>query len=271
MKRKRILFLVTMTVVLSTFEVAYADATENRFVLVRGRHVDVCEAYLARLNATHFEHPEFCDRPENISVQGFSSLRRVPLTPAEAFELWPSVGAMEKPAANTEDWTLAAATGELGRTILAWRYDPNVDIQNDGSSRQIIVWRGSRIKWGIENSNFACGLSDRRTPQLAFILNGPSNQVDEIATKRVFWRTDPAIFSYTVDGKTRQKSIDLPVGQHMSIFKFKGLYYFDTFYDDDGWGDYLNKRQKDEGLENTLAVFLNLNGKTREMCELRLN
>src|ERR1700691_1072919 len=158
MKRMHIMILVMTVALLSMLEMGYAVAAEDRFILVQGRHVEVCEAYLARLNATKFEHPPFCDRPENTSVPGFALLRRVPLTPAEAFELWLSVGAMEKPASNTEDWTLAAATQELGRTILAWKYDPEVDIQNNGSMQPLIMWRGSRVIFGIESSVFSCGM-----------------------------------------------------------------------------------------------------------------
>lgn len=271
MKLAQIIVLATTTTVLFVFAVDYSVAKEDRFTLVRGRHVGVCEAYRKRLNATNFEQAPVCDRPEDISVPGFANLNRVPLTSDEVFKLWPSVGAMEKPASDTSDWTLDAAKQELGRTILAWKYDPNADVQNNGSSQTVVMWRGSRLHLGIENSDFACGLSDSRTPQLAFIVSASQSEVDEAATRRVFWRAKPAILSYTVDGKLHHQSIDLPVGWNMSIFKFEGLYYFDTFYNDDGWGDYQNKRRKDKALARTLAVFLHRNGETREMCELRLN
>jgi hypothetical protein len=243
----------------------------EQFTLVRGKHADVCEAYLARLNATRFEEAPFCDRPENDAISGFATLNREPLAPDVVFDLWPSIASMLKPYANTSDWTLDAAKQELGRNILAWQYDPNVDIQNDGSSQPVIIFRGSRINWGVESSDFACGVLDRRSPQLAFILNKSNGQVDEIASKRVFWRANPPVVDYTVDDKRHEKSIDMPIGQHMSVFKFRNLYYFDTFYDDDGWGDYENKRRRTKGLEKILAVFLNQNGKTHEMCEIRLN
>jgi hypothetical protein len=264
--------ILVMTAALSALKLGYVVAADNQFTLVEGRHVEVCEAYVARLNATKFEHPPFCDRPENTSVPGFALLRRVLLTPAEAFKLWPSVGAMEKPASNTEDWALPAAMRETDETILAWKYDPEVDIQNNGSMQSVIIWRGSRMNFGVATSDFACGMQwDRETPQLAFILNAARSQVDVATTKRVFWRSKPAILSYTVGGKSYQTSIDLSIGKHMGIFRFKDLYYFDTFYDNDKWGDYQNKRRKAKSLENTLGVFLNRNGETREMCELRLN
>jgi hypothetical protein len=271
MKRTQILLVLTMAALLSMFELACAAEKKGLFTLVRGRRVDVCEAYLTRVNAVQFEDAAFCDRPEDASVPGFTALNRVSLTPEEVFKLWPSVSAMEKPVANTSEWTLEAARQELGRTILAWKYEPNVDIQNNGSSETVIMWRGSRIRWGIETSDFACGFWDRRDPQVAFILSAFQGQVDEVTTKRVFWRAKSEIHSNTINGKRQQQFIDRPIGWHMSIFEFKGLYYFDTFYEDDGWGDYQNNRRKDKTLKNTLAVFLNRHGVTREMCELRLN
>jgi hypothetical protein len=266
MKQAQILTL------LAIFSMNFAVAKERRpFALVRGRNIEVCEAYSKRLNSTYFEYAPLCDRPENVSVPGFAMLDRVPLTPEDVFKLWPFVGAMEKPAANTSDWTLEAAKKELGRTILAWRYEPNVDIQNSGSSQTVIMWRGSRMESGVENSNFACGRWNSQDPQLAFILDTPQSQVDQRVTKSVFWRAKPAILGFTLNGELHRESVDLPIGRHMSIFKYKDLYYFDTFYSDDGWGDYQNRRRKDKTLEDTLAVFLNRNGETREICELRAN
>jgi hypothetical protein len=269
---KRIYWHLAGTVVLLTIAgLSSAAVKKELFTLVRGQKVEVCEAYLARLNASHFEFAPLCDRPEDTAVPGFSALTRESLSPDAAFAIWPSIAEMEKPGVNTSDWTVEAATRELGHSILAWRYTPDVDIQNNGSPRGLVIWRGSRVQTGVMRSDFACGDTDSQTPQLAFILDATQSSVDADATKRVFWRPKPAILSATVDGKLHRESIELPIGQHMSIFKFKGLYYFDTFFSNDGWGDYRNGRTKDGSLENTLAVFLSRNGKTREMCELREN
>ena len=51
----------------------------------------------------------------------------------------------------------------------------------------------------------------------------------------------------------------------MSVFKYQDIFYFDTFFD--GWGDFECKRQKDKNIGNTLGVFLQKDGKTKQVCE----
>ena len=52
---KRVAVLPISVLLLSLFARDYAVATEGQFTLVRGQHVEVCEAYLGRLNRTRFE------------------------------------------------------------------------------------------------------------------------------------------------------------------------------------------------------------------------
>lgn len=53
----------------------------HKFILTKGKGVEVCETYVKRLNKTWFEKLPFCDRPENTDVPGFEKLNRVALTP----------------------------------------------------------------------------------------------------------------------------------------------------------------------------------------------
>src|SRR5258708_6485467 len=184
---------------------AVARAADYEFTLLEGRDSKVCKAYLARLNQTKFQDAPFCDRPENSSVPGFTGLNRVALAPSAAFQLFPSVASLLRPAVEVSGWSLEAAKKELGTSILAWEYEPKVDIENNGSSRTLMLWRGNRETYGIESSDFACGYWDRRTAQLAFILDASQSQVDVSATKSVFWRALPAIY-----GKFKEYSTYLP-------------------------------------------------------------
>lgn len=65
-----------------------------------------------------------------------------------------------------------------------------------------------------------------------------------------------------------QKPAFRRIGHTESVFEYEGLFYFDTFYDDYGWGDYLGARTQDKKLNDTLAVFIRQNNVTREVCEL---
>jgi len=57
----------------------------------------------------------------------------------------------------------------------------------------------------------------------------------------------------------------------MSIFKYRGIFYFDTFFDGGGWADFDGKRANLASLHNHLAVFLRQEGRTREICEYVYN
>ena len=53
----------------------------------------------------------------------------------------------------------------------------------------------------------------------------------------------------------------------MSVFRYRNQYYWDTFFDGNGWPDFDGKRKKDKSLPAHLAVFLRQQGRTRQMCE----
>jgi hypothetical protein len=256
-------FLIPLAAILGIIAIAQETVADPTFTLARGQNAKVCKAYMARLNQTRFRDAPFCDRPETSSVPGFATLKRVALAPGAAFQIFPSIASLLKPAVEVSGWTLDAAKNELGKSILAWEYEPNVDIENNGSTRTLMIWRGDRETYGIQNSDFACGNWDRRTPQLAFVLDASQTRVDASTTKRIFWRTPPAMY-----GKSNENSAELPIGRHMGVFEFEGRYYFDTFYDSGGWGDYRNQRRNDPSLKNVLAVFIHRDGKTEEVCEL---
>ena len=56
-----------------------------------------------------------------------------------------------------------------------------------------------------------------------------------------------------------------PVGNSMGIFRFKGVTYFDTFFNT--WGDFEGKRRKDPDIWRTLGVFKREKGQTKQVCE----
>jgi len=56
-----------------------------------------------------------------------------------------------------------------------------------------------------------------------------------------------------------------PLGEKMGIFRYKGITYFDTFFDT--WGDFDGKRRKDPDIWRTLGVFKREKGQTKQLCE----
>ena len=70
---------------------------------------------------------------------------------------------------------------------------------------------------------------------------------------------DPVQRKWVIFGKYR------PIGPSMSVFKYQDIFYFDTFFD--SWGDFECKRQKDKNIGNTLGVFLQKDGESKQVCE----
>jgi hypothetical protein len=55
-----------------------ARASESyQFHLTKGHGVQVCEAFLQRLNVTVYDDPPYCGRPETDAVPGFKLLDRI--------------------------------------------------------------------------------------------------------------------------------------------------------------------------------------------------
>lgn len=155
----------------------------------QGAGTPVCDAYLQRLNETEFDSPPFCDRPENDRVPGFSLLNRVPLSPSETARLYPRIlsflGAESSLPPHPLDSyeTSLANSGGGGSGISAWRYDPPINIENDGKARKVVVWTGLPV----EPANRPCGTIPEdprlteplRWRQLAFVLTDTGGDLDD--------------------------------------------------------------------------------------------
>jgi hypothetical protein len=240
--------------------------TTVKMHLTRGVGIPVCEAYLQRLNQTVFHEPPYCGRPENDQVPGFYKLNRVPIPPEQFRELYGHLTLFsetgnsggEQDVTRMYDREPHGDVGEDG----AWEYDPEVDIENNGTGTPFVVW-------GAMPTFPACGDRHRQTgpgfaaqgargSQLLFVLKRNGAEIDDRRTKELFWHPlEPNIAGL----KARQ------VGSSMSVFRYRNQYYWDTFFDGNGWPDFDGKRKKDKSLPAHLAVFLRQQGRTRQMCE----
>lgn len=113
-----------------------------------------------RLNTTDYQaghvNPQapFDEIPESDAVPGFVLLHRVMLKPSAViqisgplFKWWYQMGPLDGGNADATPETI-----KLGG-IVAWRYEPPLDINNDGKPINLIVWRG----YGLSGAAGRCG------------------------------------------------------------------------------------------------------------------
>lgn len=280
-----------------------APGRQYHFKILQGAGAPVCDAFLKRLNTAHYVTPPYCGLPEETSVPGFTPLHRVPLTAAEAVMMKVRItdfmrtqqqhtkGEYEakreaeharmkyfpKVPSRQEDITRMQALIQDGE-IVAWRYKPRVDIDNNGELDDVLVWQGLGVG---ETTNAVCGHpvttthfeTDGRVPQVAFILT-PSNNpldvpIDVKRTKQVFGYSG----AYIHPGQSFPDKRFRPLGPTIGIFKYRNVYYFHTFLFNHPirwWGFLTNKQEYDPSQANTLAVFLRQQDKTEQVCQYRM-
>lgn len=244
----------------------------HKFVPTKGKGVEVCDAYLQRLNKTWFEKMPPCDRPENTDVSGFEKLNRVALTAEELYPIYDRVSdfivrgqkipnkAIDLRPEDKEGAMFSIKKGlELQRRG-AFRYNPPVDFDNDQKPDNLLVWEQSQFRCGSINEAYP--LFPQLGRIIAVMLEPNSLSVDEKKTK--------ALIGHPVGGYPKPDEKGFyegfrPIGDSMGIFRFKGTTYFDTFFD--GWGDFEGKRRKDPNIWRTLGVFKREKRQTKQVCE----
>ena len=287
-ERLKLLKLGNSTSVVPTAQLESVDEQRYSFQLTMGSGIPVCEAYWKRLNSTRYDITPACNRPESDKVLGFTNLNRVYLSSEEAHSILPRIWdywGSKRQGSKTEDDAdeLKRKTNGLGpkrdplstvkskivrRQIVAWRYSPPVDIDNDSRPDNILMWQG----YGLLDPEGVCGVPVEYT---RFTFNGllaTAAFVEADTNVRLDTDRTMAIFGHPSGGYRFNKELVetrfRPIGPTIGIFEYQGLYYFDTFFD---WrGDFQNLRQKDEVLSNTLGVFFRQNGKTKQICEYRM-
>ncbi len=281
----RILFYGAVVLLFLMNPAAYAEKRVLwHFTLTKGKGVGVCEAYLKRLTSTEHKKYPFCDRPEDDSVEGFARLNRVPLSAEEVYGILPrTIGFVDSQNQDqyesindqnrklglpeTEPLSLQDLPKELGYTMSMWRYKPPVDIDNNGVPDPLMVSQG----YGAGGGLYRCGNIKYHypegLPQIIFAIDFERMRVDEARTRELFGHVVGG-YPQIRDGK----QIGLypgfrPIGDTMSIFQYRGEYYFDTFFD--SWGDFEGRRRNYEYIADTLAVFRRKGNVTKQVCEYR--
>ena len=250
-----------------------AHVSEGPFSLTQGAGLSVCEAYLKRLNLDTSATPPFCDRPEDDRVRGFKILNRVSLSDAQAMTLGQKIynftmhGNQDQSNRGKKFITRSTLSLELGHDIRAWRYEPRVDINNDGRPDDVVVWHGYGASKGMYRCNTGPGDLHWRQTQIAYVVTPDLARIDEAKTREIFGYPLGA-YPIIRNGKTTGFTKEFrPIGRTIGIFEYDSQYYFDTFFD--SYGDFQGKRRKDTNIANTLGVFLRKGGVTRQVCEYR--
>jgi hypothetical protein len=254
--------------------------TGYHFKLTRGQGVPVCEAYLQRLNVSHFEKPPYCGRPENASVPGFATLVRIPLETSEVNKLYrhaynfffPKLRPYEQPGIADIRQGRLDVTGAVGHDLAAWRYQPAVDLDNDGAPDNIIVWHalspsGGATRCAEDFSSVGIGL---RAVQAPLIFKADDTGIDQGATEAIIGHP---VQRYDLTLDTGNLYVDAStfrtIARAIGIFRYRDTYYFDGFFDI--WGDADDKRRGEPKLANTLGVFARKANVTRQICEYQMS
>lgn len=156
----------------------------------------------------------------------------------------------------------------VGKDIHAWQYDPLVDIDNDGKLDRIVVWRGYPVGGHLPG----CGYTDKwglilSDTQMPFLVDETLTRIDAEKTQQIFGH--PSGGHKIREGTAAETVVQRfrPIGNTLGIFKYDGVYYFDTFFDH--WGDFRGLRRTYPWINSTLGVFVRDSSKTRQVCEFR--
>lgn len=261
-------------------ETSSIDPDYFRFELTKGTGIDVCEAYLKRLTTTYFDLPPFCDRPENVDIEGFEKLNRVELTAEELYLLYFRMSSFlhdrdqfywerqtgyppkrnKGDPRNREREIEEMKRNIRSRSAWAYRYNPPIDFDNDGiADDTVVVFKNSPTRCGNIQPNSAY---PERGMTLVFILSPDHLCVDETMTERLIGHP---VGGYPLPDKKGIYGKFRPIGLFMGIFRYKNVTYFDTYFD--GWGDLKGKRRNDPNISETLGVFMLKRGKLEQICE----
>jgi hypothetical protein len=230
-----------------------AQDGEKQFTMMKGRGVQVCEAYLGLLNQTPLERTPFCARPDS-GPAPFVPLQRQYLQANEILPLFNYIWEFMRfddqyhtervfhpnpnpklSSGSTDVETLDGIAIALGRDWMhVWRYDTPVDIANDGKPLRLLIWQG----YGVSRSGASCGADyasgvwdGTYTEQRVFVLNADGKTIDEGQTRELFGRTQnghpnqpPDQYSSLPPGATPFE----PLADSIGVFGYAGRFYIQT-------------------------------------------
>lgn len=272
----------------------WKPGTYQRFRLVRGRGVEVCEAYLAMLRGTYFERPPYCDRPEPADVPGFTPLERIPLAADSVLSIATADNKFQSGELDPTNYptTPDSSSVEFARTSESHPQAPvqfasPMDIDNDGTPDQVAYWPDpwNRFHCGSE-VGFQKDGSPYYAPRRGVALDA-KGRFDVSRTHELFAHPNPRAITIFDDKTRTTKVIEIksywPIARMITFTKYRDTYYFDGMMDSfrdleqeradkqpmrNGRPDYRLSRSE-ALLYDTIGVYERRNSKTVRQCEIR--
>jgi hypothetical protein len=248
--------------------------TKPIFTLTKGQGVEVCEAYLPRLNATEYvDNDPRKGRLKEPEMPGFIDLKPVPLSLEEIQDVILKgdgfLNFQDQDFYNKQNFTneqlkwlgykVIHGVIEIKPENLLARVKKQklpmmhflspVDIDNDSVPDILVAnWLGSSPNIRMADSG----------DMVSMIFDKNTNRVDETKMRDVFghseWVDWPTVIGFP--------SLVAPV----YVFNYQGRYYFDGLFNQ-FQGDLVGERRFLRSLDFTMGVFLHERGKTRQVCE----
>ena len=252
----------------------FPEKWQIRVALLKGKGVPVCEAYLQRLNQTWFYEPPYCGRPENDQVPGFTRLHAVALSPTEVNGLAVAEANLDSPVnlnfverpgalalaeSSTSTPVYLDTLGILnaarpGANISVWRYEPTIDIDNDRTPDNVILWRNANPP--VWDNRCGQSLTNGRVNlegPTAFFLTADHSGIDVRKTVAVF--EDLASLQY------------YPLKYSIGVFQYRGEYYFDAFVDGEVGNIPTDSARSAEDYRKYLHVFHRKDRRLEHTCQ----
>jgi hypothetical protein len=273
---------------LSPFRVDGGGAAP-KFSIIRGGDLPVCRAFLDTLNAMKGNEVPSCNQKEPDAADGFARLHRAQLSTGEIYRIAePLIGfaehsdsryfdkrraseeafcaripqpkmcervLREKAASQNGARWLETYGKDFFKTSVAWMYEPEIDIDNDGIADPVLMF--TRDRCGSENDKGVLEAS----PTFAFVMDRKYETVDEERTRSVFGHP-----TMQWPGGSKAEKFRY-IGSTLGIFSFANKAYYYTYLT--SFADFENQRVGDDSLENTLDVILDEKGMRRSVCEYR--
>jgi hypothetical protein len=227
------------------------------FKLIKGQGVEVCEAYLKRLNATEFlDNDPIKSRVHEPLLEGFIDLQPIPLTAEQIQTLYPKINAFDyvqdqdafsdkkqqslehRQKEQKESLERVNLYIERHKKAPFVRYQVLLDLDNDGIADDTV----------IKNQNSV------------YIVDNSLSRINEQRMKMIF-ANQKVLQWITI------KSFP-PLAYPINVFNYKGQYYFDGFIDLAVMDSH--PRVVTLYLENkplTLGVFFSRKNQTKKICE----
>jgi hypothetical protein len=150
---------------------------------------------------------------------------------------------------------------------MPYRFNPPVDIDNDGTTDNVVIWRGHNVCGGL--------FPERRVePRYALVLTQDGTSIDVSRTRQLFGhpRGKDIIKKNLPDyfrGISRNPWPFDAIGHAFGVFRYESKTYFDTFLG--ALGDLERKSAPRDDNFRLLSVLFNEGGATREVCKFRWN